>query len=396
MSIQGIQEMAGRLLERLNGRDRPDDPRETAAFARLLAAAAESGMDGGALEMLMGSSRSRNSEWGLPGMGGRGLAPAALGFSEGNIGGRIRYPEFLAPGVVSYGKETGSINIPSVGDRAEHGTVSSTPDPGGESIGAGHRDLPPSVDAFSSMGTGPSPGSSMRGEAVLYSSEAEKTGDPSRIAGGQNQNVQRPGAHSPDSLGFLAARFESAADGPAAIGYDPAGGTSYGTFQIASRPGTMGEFLGFLDQRAPEWANLLKTAGPTDTGGRGGAMPRVWREIAAESPERFEALQREFIRENHFEPARRRILERTGLDVANSGRALQEVVFSTAVQHGAAGAAGIVAEAVGRSGMEERALIREIYAVRHERFAEHQPEMAPNMARRYAAEAAAAKRLGIG
>jgi hypothetical protein len=396
MSIQGIQEMAGRLLERMNGRDRPNDPGETAAFARLLAAAAESGMSGGAMEMLMGSSRSKNSELGLSGMGGRSLESAALGFSDGTIGGRIRYPEFLAPGMVSRGRKTGSTDIPKEADRAQNRADFSSREPAPESYGVARSGLSPSTEAFSPISERSGGRQNVAGRTTAPALKSEQATGGLASAGLQSRQPQGAGTNLPDSLGVLAARFESAADGPAAIGYDPAGGTSYGTFQIASRPGTMGEFLGFLDQRAPEWANRLRAAGTADTGGRDGAMPRVWRRIAAESPERFEALQKEFIRENHFEPARRRILERTGLDVGNSGRPLREVVFSTAVQHGAAGAAGIVAEAAGRSGMEESVLIREIYAVRHARFAEHQPEMASNMARRYAAEAAAAKRLGIG
>jgi hypothetical protein len=396
MSIQGIQEMAGRLLERLNGRDRPEDPRETAAFARLLAAAAESGMDGGTLEMLMGSSQSKSSELDLLGRGGTRLESAALGFSEGNIGGRIRYPEFLEPGMVSYGRKTEVTDIPNEADRAQGRADFSSREPAPTSLRAAPGGLPPSAEAFFPVSERSGDRQSVRGKTAAPASTLEKATGGLASAGLPSRQPQRAGISSPDSLGVLAARFESAADGPAAIGYDPEGGTSYGTFQIASRPGTMGEFLNFLDQRTPEWANRLRAAGPANTGGRDGAMPRVWRAIAAESPERFEGLQQKFIRENHFEPARRRILDRTGLDVGNCGRALREVVFSTAVQHGAAGAAGIVAEAANRSGMEESALIREIYAVRHARFAEHQPDMASTMARRYAAEAAAAKGLGIG
>ncbi|MFP4031694.1 MAG: hypothetical protein ACLFTV_09050 [Desulfococcaceae bacterium] len=396
MSIQGIQEMAGRLLEQLNGRGRPDEPRETAGFARLLAAAAESGMDGGALEMLMGNAGSINLESGLSGMGGRALESAALRFSDGAVGGRIRYPEFLAPGIVSQGRKTGITDISNEVDRAKNGTDFSSRESAPASRGATRSGHSLSAEAFSPVSERSGDRQSVRGKTAVTALKSEKPTGGLDPAGLQSHQPQRAGISSPDSLGVLAARFESAADGPAAIGYDPEGGTSYGTFQIASRPGTMGEFLDFLDRRAPEWANRLRAAGPANTGGRDGAMPRVWRDIAAESPERFEALQREFIRKNHFEPARRRILKRTGLDVGNSGRALREVVFSTAVQHGAAGAAGIVAQAANRSGMEENLLIREIYAVRHARFAEHQPEMASTMARRYAAEAAAAKGLGIG
>ncbi|MBA4357411.1 MAG: hypothetical protein C0405_06760, partial [Desulfovibrio sp.] len=50
---------------------------------------------------------------------------------------------------------------------------------------------------------------------------------------------------NPDTkgLGSMAALFESGDKGAAAIGYDRTGGTSYGTFQISSRAGTMNRFL---------------------------------------------------------------------------------------------------------------------------------------------------------
>ena len=48
-------------------------------------------------------------------------------------------------------------------------------------------------------------------------------------------------------IGKLAAQFESGSDGIAAVGYDKHGGTSYGKYQIASRVGSMDNFLSFLD-----------------------------------------------------------------------------------------------------------------------------------------------------
>jgi hypothetical protein len=77
-------------------------------------------------------------------------------------------------------------------------------------------------------------------------------------------------------------------------------------------------------------------------------MPQVWRQIAAEEPARFAGLQRDFIRETHYEPAARSIREQTGLDVARQHPALQEVLWSTAVQHGPAGAARIFGTAMAK------------------------------------------------
>ncbi|MEF2146413.1 MAG: hypothetical protein V3573_13290 [Desulfovibrionaceae bacterium] len=174
--------------------------------------------------------------------------------------------------------------------------------------------------------------------------------------------------------GALSAQFESGEKGVEAIGYDRVGGTSYGKFQIASRTGTMDRFLKFLDSAAPEWSERLRASGPANTGSRRGSMPREWAKIASEAPERFERLQREFIREDHYRPAREKILARTGIDVDQLPLAAREVLWSTAVQHGASGAAGIFKDAIAASGQVDskpdfvRKLIGEVYDSRKEQF----------------------------
>ena len=185
-------------------------------------------------------------------------------------------------------------------------------------------------------------------------------------------------------LGTLAAKFESGAEGISAIGFDRKGGTSYGKYQISSRAGTMAAFINYLDDKAPELAKRLRAAGPANTGGRSGRMPNEWRKIASEEPARFEKLQEDFIRTSHFEPAMRSIAESTGLGFANMPVALQEVLFSTAVQHGPVGAVRIFNQAVNSVGVSKlqaagqtatesfkragRQLIKQVYALRAGQF----------------------------
>ncbi len=209
---------------------------------------------------------------------------------------------------------------------------------------------------------------------------------------------------SGDDLGGLSAQFESGEEGIAAIGYDRHGGTSYGKYQISSRAGTMDRFLDFARQAAPDIASRLEAAGPANTGGKSGEMPRVWREIAQEDPARFEALQERFIHESHYAPALQAVSRAAGLDKGALSPALREVLWSTAVQHGPAGATRIFARALdniagqpngqpngqpevqpngqtdGRAGAAvqagtakagrnfEKQLIREVYAVRSGQF----------------------------
>jgi len=173
---------------------------------------------------------------------------------------------------------------------------------------------------------------------------AGKATDPSSAAASRPSGASS--GESPKELGALSARFESGSLGIDAIGYDSRGGTSYGLYQIASRPGSMDRFLDFLEEEAPRWASRLKSAGPANTGGKSGGMPREWREIAAEDPDGFARLQHEFIRRTHYEPALADVREKTGVDVASRSRALKEVLWSTSVHHGPSGARHLFEKAV--------------------------------------------------
>jgi len=183
-------------------------------------------------------------------------------------------------------------------------------------------------------------------------------------------------------LGSLAAMFESGDKGIAAIGYDRTGGTSYGKFQISSRAGTMNRFLKYLSEQEPAWAERLRGSGPANTGSTRGRMPAEWAKLAAESPERFERLQTEFIKKDHYQPAREKIREMTGVDIEAGKPALREALFSTAVQHGASGAARIFNEAIDKflkkpeavqataigAKSFEQALVSEVYTKRSHQF----------------------------
>lgn len=174
-------------------------------------------------------------------------------------------------------------------------------------------------------------------------------------------------------IGKLSARFESGGDGIAAIGYDRTGGTSYGKYQIASKVGSMSSFLTFLDKEAPDLSKRLRQAGPANTGSRTGKMPTEWKAIAKEQPERFEKLQEAYIHQSHYKPALDAIEQKTGLDSSSLSAAMREVIWSTAVQHGPAGATRIFTQADSMSGSSENAsyerkLINNVYALRAGQF----------------------------
>ena len=181
-------------------------------------------------------------------------------------------------------------------------------------------------------------------------------------------------------IGVLSAHFESCEKGPGAIGYDYNGGTSYGTYQISSRAGTMKRFVDYLSERAPDLANKLKAAGPANTGNTFGKMPEVWKKVATEDPVRFSKLQYDFIEKSHYLPAVQEISGRTGLDISKAPRALQEVLWSTAVQHGPNGASKIFTKAIKRAqaknnGVKIAQLIGSIYDMRAGQFGSSGPHV---------------------
>lgn len=206
---------------------------------------------------------------------------------------------------------------------------------------------------------------------------------PVRVEAPERALTRNPTAQGSGAIGSLAALFESGEKGVAAIGFDRTGGTSYGKFQISSRAGTMNRFLSFLNERDPALAERLRRSGPANTGSTQGRMPAEWVKIAQEMPERFEGLQTEFIKKDHYQPAREKILARTGVDIETAKPALREALFSTAVQHGASGAARIFNQAIdkflGKEGAQasatapgvknfEQALVSEVYSRRQSQF----------------------------
>ncbi|MEI6126527.1 MAG: hypothetical protein WCQ99_08240, partial [Pseudomonadota bacterium] len=203
-------------------------------------------------------------------------------------------------------------------------------------------------------------------DIVAAPPESISTGDESAaaVSGAGRQENQ---------LGGIAAKYESGGQGIEAVGYDRTGGTSYGTYQISSKAGTLSRFIEYLQENAPEWAKRLQAAGPANTGSTSGRMPREWKKIAAEDPARFEKLQYDFIKDSHYKEALSQINSDKEFNISKRSAALKEALWSTAVQHGAKGAADIFGRAIDRlqkQGAEvtDKKLIDEIYSSRAKYF----------------------------
>ncbi len=195
-------------------------------------------------------------------------------------------------------------------------------------------------------------------------------------------------ADAPDRYGHptgdLSARYESRGDvATVSTGRDDPGGISYGTYQLATNRGVPQEFVTWAEERYPAAHDRLTGLTPGTP-----AFGAAWRELAAADPAGFGQAQHEFITEHHFRPGVDRITGRVpGFTLAGRDPVVADVVWSSSVQHGPAGAGRIFAEGTaGRdvASMSDADLVRAVYAERERRF--------PRLAPRFRAEQADALR----
>ena len=133
-------------------------------------------------------------------------------------------------------------------------------------------------------------------------------------------------------LGDLSKRFESNGN-PGAIGHDSTGGPSYGEYQIATRTGTMTAFFAFLRTDSPPFfAALVQAGGAAAAASETPAFRDAWRAAAKDAE--FAASQHRFIQATHYTPFAKRLDDGLGLGCAARSGALQNVIWSVAVQHG--------------------------------------------------------------
>lgn len=159
-------------------------------------------------------------------------------------------------------------------------------------------------------------------------------------------------------LGKLSEKYEvgSRGAGEVSSGVGDAGGVSYGTYQMTSKPsgGTVKRFISQAD--FPFKAYFAGLAPGTKD------FSNAWRKANSEQGAKFAAAQHEFIKKTHFDILVRNIKAQTGFDPLTRSNALQQVIWSTAVQHG--GGSKIVQNALKKSAGSDKEIIEAIYAER--------------------------------
>jgi len=195
-----------------------------------------------------------------------------------------------------------------------------------------------------------------------------------------------------DTLGALSAKYETGGRGPGTVstGVGDPGGVSYGSYQMATKTGTVKRFvtqIGFT--WLADFQNL--TAGTVQ-------FTACWKRIAAEQTDAFQKAQHAFIKKSHYDLLASKILNDDGLDVNTRSRALQDVIWSTAVQHG--GGTSIVHRALANVSVPrtdpsfDEQLIRAIYAERGRKkpdgnlayFGKSSPNVQKGVANRFRSE----------
>jgi hypothetical protein len=162
-------------------------------------------------------------------------------------------------------------------------------------------------------------------------------------------------------LGNLSKKYESGNSGPGTIARNAGdiGGASYGTYQIATKTGTMATFIKFLKTGYPTmYAALSKFAAGTVQ------FDAAWTALTKTKKDEFATAQHEFIKSSHYDPAVNKIKLAIGLDINQCSLALQNVVWSTSVQHGSSGACNVFKNAGIKSCMKDEEIIRLVYTER--------------------------------
>lgn len=148
---------------------------------------------------------------------------------------------------------------------------------------------------------------------------------------------------------------------------DRTGGWSYGTYQIATKNGTMNDYLKHLQNNPlyQEYYNTLQQAGGYNAALTGAEQfKNTWADLSKD--QNFLQSQQDFIVTKKLNPAMKYIADIKGLDFDKRSPVIKDVLFSTATQHGEGGARDIFHNALGydASNLSDEDIINRIYQER--------------------------------
>lgn len=136
-------------------------------------------------------------------------------------------------------------------------------------------------------------------------------------------------------LGDLSAKYESSGDpGRISSGIDDPGGKSYGCYQLASRVGSVASFIAWAVNDSDNPVYRQYGAALNEYEIASSEFDAEWQQIAAADGETFEQMQHDYICYAYYLPAVESLRE-AGFDADKHTAAMQNVIWSRAVQYGA-------------------------------------------------------------
>jgi hypothetical protein len=162
------------------------------------------------------------------------------------------------------------------------------------------------------------------------------------------------GKSNSTGLGSLSAKYESGSQGGGAVANNAGdqGGASYGKYQLTKNSGHAQAF-------AYSYGGKLKGKTPGTK-----AFDAAWKAEFAANPTKFTDAQHDYIQDKHYKPAVSAAQKATGINFAGQPKAVQDMLWSIGVQHGAGGTGSIFRNAGIKKSDSSETIIRKVYAER--------------------------------
>lgn len=184
-------------------------------------------------------------------------------------------------------------------------------------------------------------------------------------------------------IGYALSHHESGKEGIRAAGPDSKGTISYGKWQLNDGSGSYREWLASIANRDETGREIAAKLMPfAKKGVNQKAALAAYKELAGKYGEYMEATQYEYIHKTHYQFALDRIKSPALRQEIDGNRALQEMLFSTAVQHGGAGAASILNKSW-KDGASLEDFIRAVYQRRGGNFPSSSAQVQAAVKNRY-------------
>lgn len=152
------------------------------------------------------------------------------------------------------------------------------------------------------------------------------------------------------------------------------GGVSYGTHQFASAVGTPKDFVDSIEKNEPEDSPLRSLIGLTDFGDYNGEFANQWRNLSKSYPDLLSNAAQTFTDIRYYENPLKN-LKKTDSELGNlieTNEGLNELFYSTNVQHGQSGGPRIFLEARARCPDGKKncpfAITKNVFEIRREKI----------------------------